>query len=323
MAACDSQPNTTKTFILYNTFNNIQICKSKFSGYSIQVCMPDFMRKRLIKNITQIQAQASTQTPQELQLNLQLTLELVYRDFAVLRSITSTNKEHNVQLICINLSPEIIALLNLVYPPIYNLQYIICESQDDAISKFADYFELLSQSSSTSSSSASSPFQQQPQPIFDDHISTIPFPNTNGNLITDNQVIYLCGDSGANNFDKLSKLGITHIINVSDNIQNYYEGSSRIIYMRVPIADCSSVILKDYFSIVFNFINSALETGGRILIHCFAGISRSSSFVIAYLMHHYKMTYKVALQYVKSHRAVVEPNLGFELQLNAYEKSMY
>jgi protein-tyrosine phosphatase len=93
--------------------------------------------------------------------------------------------------------------------------------------------------------------------------------------------------------------------------------------MRVPIADCSSIILKDYFPTVFEFINSTLESGGRILVHCFAGKSRSASFVIAYLMQRHRMNYMDAFKHVQYHRSVVEPNLGFELQLHAFEKSIH
>ena len=296
--------------ILYGILDNMQIRKSTFTGISIQVCMPDIVRRRLTKTITQVQDKA----PKDMQYQLQSTLELFYREFIALRDIISTNTQHKVEFICINLIPDVLSLIQTVYQPSEYIVYDICKSLDDALSKYADYLEILSPPSSASSSSASSPFPQQSQPLFDDRISIIPFPNTS------NQVIYLSGDSGANDFAKLSELGITHILNVSDCIPNYYESTASITYMRIPIADCSSVIIKDYFPAVFDFITSALESGGRILVHCFAGKSRSASFVIAYLMQRHRMTYTEALQHVQAYRAVVEPNLGFEMQLHAFEK---
>ena len=186
---------------------------------------------------------------------------------------------------------------------------------DDAITKYADYFEILSPPSSVASSVASSPHPVSS--IFDGRISTIPFPSDSG------RIMYLGGDNVANDFAKLSELRITHILNVSDCIPNYYESTTDITYMRVPIVDCGSVILKDYFPTVFEFINNALESGGRILVHCFAGKSRSASFIIAYLMQYEKMNYIDALKHVQSHREVVEPNFGFELQLYAFEKLIH
>ena len=300
---------TTK-IILYGILDNMQIRKSTFTGISIQVCMPDIVRRRLTKTITLVQEQA----PQDMQYQLQSTLESFYREFIPLRDIISTNTEHKVAFICINLIPDVLSLIQTVYHPGDNIVYDICESLDDAVSKYADYLEILSPPTSARSSSASSPFPHQSQPMFDDRISTITFPNAS------NQIIYLSGDSGANDFAKLSELGITHILNVSDCIPNYYENTTSITYMRVPIADCGYIRLNDYFPAVFKFITSALESGGRILVHCFAGKSRSASFVIAYLMHRHRMNYNEALLHVQSHRAVVELNLGFELQLYAFEK---
>ena len=39
------------------------------------------------------------------------------------------------------------------------------------------------------------------------------------------------------------------------------------------------------------FIKSCLDQKGKILVHCFAGMSRSASCVIAYMMTHLGKTY--------------------------------
>lgn len=290
------------------------------------------MRRRIIKSINQIQSEqtelqslSASASPIELQNQMQSVLESFYREFTLLRTIISSQQPSNsVEFICIALNTEIISLIQSVYQPSESISYDIWQTMDDAITKYPDYFESLSPPSSASSSAASSPHPAPP--TFDDRISTIPLPLPLPlPLPTDaasRRVIYLTGDSGASNFAKITELGITHILNVSDCIPNYYELSSEITYMRVPIADCGSVILKDYFPGVFEFITNALESSGRILVHCFAGKSRSASLVIAYLMKTLKMTYMNAFRYVQSHRAVVEPNLGFELQLYAFEKEI-
>ena len=50
---------------------------------------------------------------------------------------------------------------------------------------------------------------------------------------------------------------------------------------------------------------------GSVLVHCAAGVSRSASIVIAYLMRIKGWTYAEAFSYVKSKRFVICPNSGF------------
>ena len=53
------------------------------------------------------------------------------------------------------------------------------------------------------------------------------------------------------------------------------------------------------------------------------GISRSATVVIAYLMSRYGMTYKSALEFVKSIRPQVRPNRYFRQQLQQFEYELY
>jgi dual specificity phosphatase 12 len=68
-----------------------------------------------------------------------------------------------------------------------------------------------------------------------------------------------------------------------------------------------------YFENAIAFIDKALSTSyGKILVHCFAGVSRSASIVIAYLQKkNPESKLKDILAYVRSIRAIVNPNPGF------------
>ena len=77
-----------------------------------------------------------------------------------------------------------------------------------------------------------------------------------------------------------------------------------------------------YFVDVTNFIEDALETGGIVLVHCSAGVSRSPTMVIAYLISKEKMRYKEALALLREKRYVL-PNEGFSEQLFLLEEKVF
>lgn len=56
-------------------------------------------------------------------------------------------------------------------------------------------------------------------------------------------------------------------------------------------------------------------TGKNVFVHCAAGISRSSSFVIGFIMKKYGMTFGEGFSYVKEKRNFINPNSGFRDQL--------
>ena len=51
---------------------------------------------------------------------------------------------------------------------------------------------------------------------------------------------------------------------------------------------------KSMIEIGFHFINNAICQNSNILVHCMAGVSRSSSIIIYYLMKKYNFTYQYA-----------------------------
>jgi len=87
------------------------------------------------------------------------------------------------------------------------------------------------------------------------------------------------------------------------------------------VLDIPSENLYLHFDAAVDFIKTGIARGG-VLVHCFAGVSRSSSCVIAYLMREHEMTYIDALQFVRKARPVVCPNFGFEKQLQEYEAEL-
>ncbi|KZC09747.1 PREDICTED: dual specificity protein phosphatase 12 [Dufourea novaeangliae] len=93
--------------------------------------------------------------------------------------------------------------------------------------------------------------------------------------------------------------------------------------MYIQVTDLPREDLLTHFGDSYEFINHALETSNRILVHCYFGISRSATLVIAYLMKKYGKSFFNAFEVVKEKRHCVEPNAGFLAQLKLYEEMSF
>ena len=131
--------------------------------------------------------------------------------------------------------------------------------------------------------------------------------------ITNN--IYLSGIFGANNLNKLKEYNITYIINCT---KNKSENFQNITYMNIPIDDTSNQNIEQYFDSSYNFIEYAVNNNHNILVHCFAGKSRSASILIAYFMKKNKWSYDLAYEYLKEKRQIINPNIFFINALKEY-----
>jgi atypical dual specificity phosphatase len=82
-------------------------------------------------------------------------------------------------------------------------------------------------------------------------------------------------------------------------------------YLVIPVLDMPFVNLACHFQEAIKYINSVLISGGTVLVHCFAGVSRSATIVIAYLMQELGMTMTDAMNFTRRRRPIVCPNFGF------------
>jgi len=100
------------------------------------------------------------------------------------------------------------------------------------------------------------------------------------------------------------------------------DDSWRPKYKRLAASDNLSQNLGQYFDEAFCFIDEALRQRGSVLIHCQAGISRSSTILIAFIMHRSSLSMLQAYKFVKSKRSIISPNLNFMGQLLEFEQTL-
>nr|KAF6389100.1 serine/threonine/tyrosine interacting protein [Myotis myotis] len=120
----------------------------------------------------------------------------------------------------------------------------------------------------------------------------------------------------------LQKHGVTHIICIRQNIEaNFIKPNFQQLfrYLVLDIADNPVENIIRFFPMTKEFIDGSLQTGGKVLVHGNAGISRSAAFVIAYIMETFGMKYRDAFAYVQERRFCINPNAGFVHQLQEYE----
>jgi dual specificity MAP kinase phosphatase len=66
-----------------------------------------------------------------------------------------------------------------------------------------------------------------------------------------------------------------------------------------------------------------VANNSKVLVHCQAGVSRSPTIVIAYLMRKLKLKMNDAYGKVREKRPIVAPNLIFMSQLMDFELSLF
>lgn len=125
--------------------------------------------------------------------------------------------------------------------------------------------------------------------------------------------LYIGNAYNASDKKWLEQHHITHILNCTKDLPNFFPNDYK--YLRLKLDDVPDQSLYEVLEPSYKFIYSAIGGGGTILIHCHAGISRSVSIVIYFLMKLKKLTYLQALTYIREHRPEVNPNPGFMQQL--------
>lgn len=105
--------------------------------------------------------------------------------------------------------------------------------------------------------------------------------NADFNLVYPN--IYIGNYSTSTNLELLQGVGITHIISVIPTFNPPFPDKFK--YLHIAAYDDETQEILQYVDICNAFIGDVLSEGGKVLIHCMVGRSRSISIFIAFLIN--------------------------------------
>lgn len=103
-------------------------------------------------------------------------------------------------------------------------------------------------------------------------------------------------------------------------VDNFFP--KKFTYYKYKLEDEDTQSIENVFEEINAIIAKHAAANEPVFVHCAAGVSRSATIVMAYIMQTMKKTYKQSFEYVQSRRLVVCPNDGFVTQLRSYEKQL-
>ena len=143
--------------------------------------------------------------------------------------------------------------------------------------------------------------------------------------------LYLGSDTVARSREALQAAGITHVLNATAYASPAYfratpvggpaaDGGAALQYRCLWLQDSPGEDLLCVLYDACDFLDSVRAAGGRVLVHCSQGVSRSAALCIAYVMHTQGASFDAAFGLVKRIRGVASPNMGFACQLLQWAK---
>ncbi|XP_067643924.1 dual specificity protein phosphatase Mpk3 [Eurosta solidaginis] len=134
--------------------------------------------------------------------------------------------------------------------------------------------------------------------------------------------LFLGNESHSCDSRALQKYNIKYVLNVTPDLPNVFESSGDIEYLQIPITDHYSQDLAIHFPDAIRFIEEARSKNAAVLVHCLAGVSRSVTVTLAYLMQTRTLSLNDAFTLVRDRKPDVAPNFHFMEQLHSFERKL-
>jgi hypothetical protein len=126
--------------------------------------------------------------------------------------------------------------------------------------------------------------------------------------------LFLGSAKNAADWDSIQRNDIKCIINVTTEIENFFEASSDVEYKNVLLSDTKEAIIANDVEAAFESAVDHIHfsrDASPVLVHCFMGASRSVALVCAYLMKYHGKTPAEAYNMVKEKRDCIAMNENF------------
>jgi hypothetical protein len=109
-------------------------------------------------------------------------------------------------------------------------------------------------------------------------------------------------------------------LNTADELEDFKYPELNLQVRHILMRDSPDQDLLKFLDDCVDHIQDIGQNDGRILVHCVAGVSRSASVCIAYLVKYKRMSLRKAYYHVFNKRPCIFPNFGFWRQLVEYER---
>lgn len=133
---------------------------------------------------------------------------------------------------------------------------------------------------------------------------------TEGSLVV-GDYLYVGNKNDCNNREWLDSNEINHIINLTDDIPNHFDGD--LNYLSLPIDDKNSNDIKEKLRVAIDYIDNTKDNGNKILVHCDLGVSKSIYIIVGYIMKTQGRDANMAYQMVKEKRDIANININLLL----------
>jgi hypothetical protein len=132
--------------------------------------------------------------------------------------------------------------------------------------------------------------------------------------------LYVCGLNGVISERALRGLHITHALVLATELRSVAIPDC-VRVRRVGLRDAEDEDLLHWLPVLTEFIHDVIARGGRVVVCCVAGVSRSVSVCLAYKVAHEGLSLRQAWQELHQARAMASPNSGFWAQLIRWEEA--
>lgn len=133
--------------------------------------------------------------------------------------------------------------------------------------------------------------------------------------------LYLGGALAANDKALLQSHSVARVCNCAADLKRRTFNKA-FVYHHIHAFDDAHFNMVPFLAGAVRFIDAGRIAGENVLVHCRAGVSRSATVVIAYIMAYHGWSVDKCLAHVTQNRPRANPNPGFRAQLGSLARAL-